>query len=163
MPRLMKNSRISIDTSERAMKPASRSSGSCFRVCSAVSRISRSLSEVRTIRMPSCSSGRGAIAPCAARRRMSRATSPRRKKSSIGVLWPAAMSVSNQEVLVVVAADAGREHVARLAEDAAGLSVDAELHGRRIVAEQQQLVAEFERQRFALLHGAADDLVAISD
>ena len=48
---------------------------------------------VSTIRMPSCSRGRGAIAPCAASMRTSRATSPRRKKSSIGVLRPAAISI----------------------------------------------------------------------
>src|SRR4030095_11348091 len=113
--------------------------------------------------MPSCSRGRGASEPCAASMRTSRATSPRRKKSSIGVLRPAAMSVSYQEVLVVVAADAGRQDVARLAKQPPGLAIDAELHCRGVVAEQQQLVAEIDRHRLALLHRPADDFVAVGN
>ena len=69
----------------------------------------------------------------------------------------------SQEVFVVVAADAHRQQVAGLAEQAPGLAVDAELHGRRVVAEQQQLVAELDRHRLALLHDAAEHLAAVGD
>ncbi len=86
----MKNSRSSVGTSERAMKPASSSAGRIDSVCSAVSRISVSASRrSASSGWPSCSSGRGAMAPCAASSLTSRATSPRRKKSSSGVLSPA--------------------------------------------------------------------------
>src|SRR5688572_1257321 len=72
-------------------------------------------------------------------------------------------SVSDQEVLVVVAADSRGEHVAGFAEEAAGLAVDAELHRRGVVAEQQQLFAKLDRHRFSRLHHPADDLPAVGD
>ncbi len=90
-PRAVKYCRISPGTSARPMKASTAGRGSRSMVCAAAPATSGSLSSFRMSSSASWSSARGANAPCAASSRTSRATSPRRKKSTSGVRRPGSM------------------------------------------------------------------------